>query len=87
MKTRIILGLCVVLGVGCISVRAADNPAQAAARAALEQKLNELHHPQTSQTPQTPRVPRALRIPVMGTPNGTVGKIRHIYAAVSLGNA
>ena len=41
MKIRIALGLCVVLGAGFISVRAADTPAQAAARAALEQKLNQ----------------------------------------------
>ena len=32
---QFILGLCVVLGVSSISVRAADNPAQAAARVAL----------------------------------------------------
>jgi hypothetical protein len=41
MKIRIALGLCVVLGVSFISVRAADTPAQAAARAALEQKLSQ----------------------------------------------
>jgi hypothetical protein len=44
---QFILGLCVVLGVSAISVRAADNPAQAAARVALEQKMYELDHPQT----------------------------------------
>ena len=44
---QLILGLCVVLGVSAISVRANDNPAQAAARVALEQKMYELDHPQT----------------------------------------
>jgi hypothetical protein len=41
MKFRIALGLCAVLGVGFVSVRAADTPAQAAARSALIQKLNQ----------------------------------------------
>jgi hypothetical protein len=41
---QFILGLCVILGVSSISVRAADNPAQAAARVALEQKMYELDH-------------------------------------------
>ena len=44
---QFILGLCVVLGVSAISVRAVDNPAQAAARVALEQKMYELDHSQT----------------------------------------
>jgi hypothetical protein len=44
---QLILGLCVILGTSFISVRAADNPAQAAARVALEQKMYELDHPQT----------------------------------------
>ena len=44
---QFILGLCVVLGVSAISVQANDNPAQAAARVALEQKMYELDHPQT----------------------------------------
>jgi hypothetical protein len=48
---RLILGLCVVLGVSAISVRAADNPAQAAARVALEQKMYELDHAQTLPSP------------------------------------
>jgi hypothetical protein len=43
---RLILGLSVVLGVSSISVRAADNLAQAAARVALEQKMSELDHSQ-----------------------------------------
>ena len=88
MKTRIFLGLCILLGAGFISARAADapsqatapatdNPAQAASRAALEQKLNDLDNPQTS---QTPKIPRALRIPITLTPFGTVVKHRFIYA-------
>lgn len=43
MKTRILVGLCVVLAANFISVRAEDDtPEQAAARAALEQKMVEL---------------------------------------------
>ena len=41
MKHKIFLGLCVVLGAGFISVSAADNPAQAACRAVLDQKLKQ----------------------------------------------
>ena len=41
---QFILGLCVILGVSSISVHAVDNPAQAAARVALEQKMYELDH-------------------------------------------
>jgi hypothetical protein len=48
---QLILGLCVILGVSSISVRANDNPAQAAARVALEQKMYELDHPQTVPPP------------------------------------
>jgi hypothetical protein len=48
---QLILGLCVVLGVSSLSVRANDNPAQAAARVALEQKMYELDHPQTVPPP------------------------------------
>jgi len=51
MKIRVALGLCVVLGAGFFSVRAADTPAQAAARVALEQMLNP---PDDSQTPSLP---------------------------------
>ena len=43
---RLILGLCVVLGVSSISVRAADSLAQATARVALEQKMSKLDHSQ-----------------------------------------
>ncbi len=41
MKIRIALGLCAVLGADFISVRAGDTAAQAAARSALIQKLNQ----------------------------------------------
>jgi hypothetical protein len=88
MKTRIVLGLFILLGTGFISARAADNPAQAAARASLVQKLKELDRPQTPQTPQTlqtPRVPRALRLPGTITPFGIEKKPRSVYAAISLG--
>ena len=64
MKTRFTLGLCVVLGAGSMAVRGADNPAQAAARAALEQKLSRPDawepQPLTSATaPATPAVAMA----------------------------
>jgi hypothetical protein len=48
---QFILGLCVVLGVSAISVQANDNPAQAAARVALEQKMYDLDHAQTLPSP------------------------------------
>lgn len=70
MKIRIVLGLCVILGASLIAVRAADTPAQAAARVALEQKLNELDHLQTSMPPA----------PVQITPSGILVKHRAIYA-------
>jgi hypothetical protein len=44
MKTRILTGLCVALVANCASVRADDTPAQAAARAALEQEFYHLDH-------------------------------------------
>jgi DNA polymerase III gamma/tau subunit len=42
IKIAIFSSLCIMLGASLISVRAADNPAQAAARMAVEQKFNEL---------------------------------------------
>ena len=48
---RIFLGLCVILGASFISVRAGDTPAQAAARVALLQKMNELDNAQTPPPP------------------------------------
>ena len=77
IKTKIVLGLCVLLGASFISVRAADNPAQAAARAALVQKLNELDHPRTLVPPALVPAPE----PVQVTPSGIVVKHRPIYAA------
>ena len=47
MKKKILFGLCVAFGTSVIPLRAEDTPAQAAARAALEQKWNELNSPQT----------------------------------------
>jgi hypothetical protein len=63
IKTRIILGLCILLGAGFISARAADNPAQAAARAVLLQKLNDLDHPQTSVSPAPAQTPVSAPAP------------------------
>lgn len=53
MKTGILLGLCVALVANCASIRAADNPDQAAALAALNQKLYELNHPGTQPSADT----------------------------------
>jgi len=85
MKTKIVLGLIILLGAGFISARAADNPAQATARTALLQKLNEPAHPQTPPALQTPRLPRALQLPLQFTPSGIEKKPRCIYAAINLG--
>jgi hypothetical protein len=63
MKTTVILGLCILLGAGFISVRAADNPAQAAARAVLLQKLKELDHPQTPVPPAPALTPTPAPAP------------------------
>jgi hypothetical protein len=54
MKTKIIFSLSAVVLASLISMRAADNPAQAAARAALEQELNGLDNPQTQPEPAMP---------------------------------
>jgi hypothetical protein len=87
IKTRIVLVVCVLLGAGFISARADDNPAQAAARAALVQKLNELDHPPISVPPVLAPVPArgAARGPILITPSGIVKKPHCIYAAISLG--
>ena len=74
---QLILGLCVVLGVSAISVRAADNPAQAAARVALEQKMYELDHPQTLLPPvRVTRSEAVVKQPVQYAANvtGTVSQ-------------
>jgi len=51
MKITTFVGFCVALGASFISAHASDTPAQAAARAALEQKLSELTHPQIEPSP------------------------------------
>jgi hypothetical protein len=89
-RTGIVLGLCVVLGAGLISVhaantpdpaavRAADSPVQAATPTAREQKLNEPNRLQTLPSPAS------LRLPVLITPSGIEKKPRRIYAAISSG--
>ena len=69
---QFILGLCVVLGVSAITVRAVDTPAQAAARVALEQKMYELDHPQTLLPPvRVTRSEAAVKQPVQYAANVT----------------
>ena len=63
MKTGIVLGLCILLGAGFISARAADNPAQAAARAVLLQKLNEPDQPRTMVPPAPAQTPVSAPAP------------------------
>jgi hypothetical protein len=60
MRIRIFLGLCVILGTSFISVRAADTPAQAAARVALLQKMYELDNAQTPPPPLLVAVSKAV---------------------------
>ena len=64
------MGLCILLGAGFISARAVDNPAQAAAREVLLQKLYELDHPQTPVTPAPAQAPTPAPAPLM-TPSMT----------------
>ena len=74
---RLTLGLCVVLGVSAISVQANDNPAQAAARVALEQKMYELDHAQTLPSPVQVTLSKAVvKQPVKYAANvtGTISK-------------
>jgi hypothetical protein len=59
MKIRVALGLCVVLGTGFISVQAADTPAQAAARAALEPMLAQPGNSQVRSLPATNTLSKA----------------------------
>jgi hypothetical protein len=56
MKTKISFCFWVTLVAGSVSIRADDTPYQAAARAALEQKLNDLTNPQTQPAPDTSSV-------------------------------
>jgi hypothetical protein len=65
MKIRISLGLCLVLGTGFIPLRAADNPAQAAARAALMEKIS---------GPNAQPVSPASPMPATATPPPTVAQ-------------
>jgi hypothetical protein len=54
MKIQIYFGLCLLLGASSFSVRADDNPAQAAARAALVKMLMESSPPPTPPSPPAP---------------------------------
>jgi hypothetical protein len=60
MKIGIALGLCAVLSASFISVRAADTPAQAAARVALERMLNPSDDSQTRSLPATNTLSQAV---------------------------
>ena len=60
MKIRVALVLCVVLGAGFISIRAADTPAQAAARSALIQKLNQSDNSPSQPLPATNTLSEAV---------------------------
>jgi hypothetical protein len=79
MKTRITLGLCVVLGAGSISVRAADNPAQAAARAALEYKMSQ----PDAWNPQSLTTITALTTPAVAATQPPVQPAGNVTATLS----
>jgi hypothetical protein len=66
MKIRMCLALPLLVVAGGLSVCAADNPAQAAARLALEQKLQELESP-PAQPPAAPQ-PKTAAPPEAVTP-------------------
>ena len=66
MKNRIFIVWCVALVAGGVSVRADDTPDQAAARAALEQKMEELDHSPAQPPPDTNSVT------AMATPAGSI---------------
>ena len=70
MKAEIFVVLCVALVVGGISVRADDTPDQAAARAALEQQMEELDHAPAQPPPDTNSV-AAVAKPVESATNAT----------------
>jgi hypothetical protein len=71
-KIRIALGLCIALSAGFISVRAADNPAQAAARVALERILNSSDDSQAKSLPATNTLSEAaVEQPVKSAANVT----------------
>ena len=91
-KTAIVLGVCLVLGAGLISVAAAETPAPAPASAIrevdapaaaaipviTEPKANALNRPQMAPSRAS------LRSPVLITPYGIEKKPRRIYAAVGV---
>jgi hypothetical protein len=76
MKTKIALSLCVVLGVSFISARAADNPAQALARLALEQKLKQPNAWEPQPLTESKNLPSVAAVPPSSKPaaraDGTV---------------
>jgi hypothetical protein len=61
MKTSIFVVLCGAVIATCLSARAEDTPDQAAARAAMEQKLYELDHPQAQPATDTNSAPVTAR--------------------------
>lgn len=71
MKTRILTGLCIAFMAAFISVRAEDNHDQAAARAALEQKMYELNHPGTQPSADTNSATTTVVQPVEPVTNAT----------------
>ena len=70
MKARILVVLCAALVASCLSVNADDTPDQAAARAALKQKISELDHPQARSPADTNSVAVAAK-PAQSTTNAT----------------
>jgi len=70
MKNRIFIVWCVALVAGGVSVRADDTPDQAAARAALVQKMEELDHSPAQPPPDTNSV-TAMTTPAGSTTNAT----------------
>lgn len=70
MKTGIFVTLCIALVASCFSVRADDNPDQAAALAALKQKMYELDHSAAPLPPDTNSVAAVVQ-PAKSTINPT----------------
>ena len=62
MKISVFIGLLFLVVASCLSVRAVDNPAQAAARAVLEQKLQALETPPVQ--PPTALPPKIVAPPI-----------------------
>ncbi len=85
MKNTILIGMCIALGAGILSVRAADTPVQAAARAALLQNLNKVDLPQNEPSPETNTPPSTNTPPVTAAaqPAQTVtNAVTNVTAAV-----